>query len=110
MFKELVCNSKLYYFYSAEYTPFIYPNGCTPSDTYYAVNKDNSWLRIDPALGKGKGVGGGRESILLRIVPRATGTVHQGTEHKTRGNGAQQEARQHFRAEPDTDNEGREDD
>jgi hypothetical protein len=25
VFKELVCNSKLYYFYSVEYTPLIYP-------------------------------------------------------------------------------------
>jgi hypothetical protein len=29
VFKELVCNSKLYYFYSVEYTPLIYPNGYT---------------------------------------------------------------------------------
>jgi hypothetical protein len=29
LFKEQVSYSKLYYFYSVEYTPLIYPNGYT---------------------------------------------------------------------------------
>ncbi len=36
VFKEQVSYSKLYYFYSVEYTPLIYPNGYTQESlTYY---------------------------------------------------------------------------